>query len=104
MTGKITKDLISRGHLGVVVQMGVDVAGGADVAVTQPFLDVLEGYPISIKERCAGVPEVVEPDSPHPVFFQKLRECLREIPRLDPLAQYVDIDIVLIVFAVAVSA
>ena len=50
------------------------------------------------------MPEVVKPDAPHSVLFQKLRKRLREIPRLDPLADRVDIDIVEKIFAVAVSA
>ena len=42
LAGEIAKDFVGRGHLGVVVQMGVDVAGRSDVAVTEPFLNVLE--------------------------------------------------------------
>ena len=41
---KIAEDLVGGGYLGAVIQVGVDVAGRSDVAVTQPLLDVLEGY------------------------------------------------------------
>ena len=37
---KIVKDLVGGVNFGVVVQLGVDVAGRADVAVTEPFLNV----------------------------------------------------------------
>ena len=41
---KITEDLVGGGYLGAVIEVGVDVAGRSDVAVTQPLLDVLECY------------------------------------------------------------
>ena len=100
LTRKIAEDFVGRGHLGVVVQMGVDVAGGSDVAVAQPLLNVLEGHTVGVEKGRAGMPEIMEPDAPHPVFFEKFRKGLREIPRLDPLPDCVDIDIVQKVFAV----
>ena len=53
---EIVKDLIGGVDLGVVVQVGVDVAGRSDVAVAQPFLNVLEGYAIGIQKCSAGMP------------------------------------------------
>ena len=53
---EIVKDLIGGVDLGVVVQMGVDVAGGADIAVTEPFLNVLEGYAVGVQKCSAGMP------------------------------------------------
>ncbi len=91
---EIVEIIIGGVDLGIVVQMGVDVAGRSDVAVAQPFLDVLEGYAVGIEKGRAGVPEIVKPDAPHSVLFQKLRKRLREIPRLDPVADCVDVDIV----------
>ena len=41
---KIAEDLVGGSNLGAVIEVGVDVAGRSDVAVAQPFLDVLEGY------------------------------------------------------------
>ena len=66
--------------------MGVDVAGGADVTVAQPLLDVLESHTVCIEQGRTGVPEIVETDAAQSVLFQKLREGLREIPRLDPIS------------------
>ena len=53
---EIVKDLIGGVDLGVVVQVGVDVAGGADVAVAEPFLNVLEGYAVGVEQGRTGVP------------------------------------------------
>ena len=98
---KIAENLVGSGNLGAVIEVGVDVAGRSNVAVAQPFLDVLEGYAVGVKQGRAGMAKIVEPDAPHPVLFQKLRERLREIPRLDPVAHRVHIDIIPIRFAVA---
>ena len=35
---------LGGGRLGAVIQMGVNIAGGADVAVAQPFRNVLQSY------------------------------------------------------------
>ena len=53
---KITEDLVGGGYLGAVIEVGVDVAGRSDVAVTQPLLDVLEGYAVGIEKGRTGVP------------------------------------------------
>ena len=45
---EIVKDLVGGVDLGVVVQVGVDVAGRSDVAVTKPFLNVFQGYTVCI--------------------------------------------------------
>ena len=42
----------------------MDVAGRSDVAVAQPFLDVLEGYTVGIKKGRAGVPLRYNNDKP----------------------------------------
>ena len=41
---KIAEDLVGGGNLGAVIEVGVDVAGRSDVAVAQPFLDVLSSF------------------------------------------------------------
>ena len=40
--------------------MAVDVRCGADVAVAQPFRDLLHGRVVGQQERGAAVPEIVE--------------------------------------------
>ena len=51
---EIVKDLVGRVDFGVVVQMGVDVAGGSDVTVAQPLLDVLESHSVGVGRLVAG--------------------------------------------------
>ena len=41
---------ICRGHLGLVIQVGVDVRRGADVAVAQPLLDLLQRHIVRQKQ------------------------------------------------------
>lgn len=53
--GKNSLDGLGGGNLGAVVQMGVDVAGGADVAVAQPLLDVLQGHAVGVEQARAAV-------------------------------------------------
>ena len=56
LAGEISQDFVGRGHLGVVVQMGVDVAGRSDVAVAKPLLEVLESHTVGIEKGRTGVP------------------------------------------------
>ena len=42
-------------ELGLIVQMAVDVRRGADVAVAQPFLDLLHGHVVGQQQRSAAV-------------------------------------------------
>ena len=46
--------------LGFVVQMTVDVRRGADVAVSEPLLNLLHGHVVGQQQRGAAVPEIVE--------------------------------------------
>ena len=45
---KNAQDGLGGAHLGAVAQVRVDVAGGADVAVTQPDLDVFQGDAVGV--------------------------------------------------------
>ena len=58
------------GHkLGLIVQMAVDIRRGADVAVTQPFLDLLHGHVVGQQQRSAAVPLRYNKDKrKNPVF------------------------------------
>ena len=47
--------------------MGVDVGRGGDVAVTQPFLDLLHGHALFQQQAGAGVAQIVETDLPQAV-------------------------------------
>ena len=44
--------------------MGIDICGGAEIAVSQPFLDLLEGHPICQQETGAAVPLRYNYDKP----------------------------------------
>ena len=46
------------------IQMGVDVRRGGDVAVAQPFLDLLHGYSLFQQQAGAGVPLRYNYDKP----------------------------------------
>ena len=49
-------DCIRRGDLAGKIQMGIDIAGGADIAVPQPLLDFFQAHPVGVKQACAAVP------------------------------------------------
>ena len=55
--------------------MGVNVRRRGEVAVAEPFLNLLHGYSAGEHQRSAGVPEIVEPDPPHTVLLQERGEC-----------------------------
>ena len=61
---KIAEDLVGSGNLGAVIEVGVDVAGRSDVAVTQPLLNILEGNTVGIEKGRAGVPLRYNNDKP----------------------------------------
>ena len=97
---EVSQDGIGGSYLGAVVQVGIDIAGGADVAVTQPLLDVLERHAVGVEQAGAAVAQIVESDAPETVCFQESRKCLGQVSRPDTLTQGIDIDIVLIVLAI----
>ena len=65
------------GHkLGLIVQMAVDIRRGADVAVTQPFLDLLHGHVVGQQQRSAAVPLRYNNDKQKkPLFSRGLSVC-----------------------------
>ena len=67
---------LRRRELGTVIQMRIDVGGGGEIAVTQPFLNLLHGNVIEQKQAGAGVAEVMEANGAHPVGFEEFWECL----------------------------
>ena len=62
---------LCRGQLGSVVQVGVDVTRGREIAVPQPFLNLLQRNTVGQKERGAEVAEIVEAHSGQTVLFNK---------------------------------
>ena len=63
------------------VQVGIDIARCAYIAVTEPFLDLLHRHLFRQQQRRTGVPQLVEADMPESVFLQQKREVLRNIVR-----------------------
>ena len=90
---KQREDRICRSNLGVIVQVGVDIAGGADVAVTKPLLNIFQGNAVGIEQAGAGMSQIMEADFLHPVALQNQRKVLGQEARRDEPAHLVDIDI-----------
>ena len=55
---------VCRRKLGLIIQVTVDVRRGADVAVTQPFLDLLHGNIVGQQQRGAAMPLRYNYDKP----------------------------------------
>ena len=80
--------------------MGINIAGGADIAVPQPLLNFLQAHAVGVKQACAAVAQVVEADALHLVCYQKIREMLAQEIGPNPLSHRVYIDIVKIIGAI----
>jgi len=80
--------------------MGINIAGGADIAVPQPLLNFLQAHAVGVKQACAAMAQVVEADTLHLVCYQKIREMLAQEIGPNPLSHRVYIDIVKIIGAI----
>ena len=65
--------------LRAVVEVRVNVGGGADVAVPQPLLDLLHGDAVFEQKGCAAVAQVVQADVPQTLLPQELSEAVGDI-------------------------
>ena len=97
-------DCIRRGHLTGEIQMCINVACSADIAVSQPLLNFLQAHAIGIEQTGAAMAQVVETDTLHLVCDQKIREMLTQKVGPNPLSHRVYIDIVKIIGAIAFAA
>ena len=84
--------------------MSIDIAGGADVTMTEPLLNLLQAYSIGIEEAGAAVAKVVKTDALHLMRDQKIREMLAQKVGPNPLSHRIHIDIVKIIRAIAFAA
>ena len=84
--------------------MGINIAGGADIAVPQPLLNLLQAHAVGVKQACATMAQVVETDTLHVVRREKNRKMLREIIRVHTFSHRIHIDIVEIVRAIIFAA
>ena len=91
-------------ELGLIVQMAVDVRRGADVAVAQPFLDLLHGHVVGQQQRSAAVPEIVKTDMPQAVLVKQLWKRGGEIVRRNEHSHLVHTDVVQIPLVIAPAA
>ena len=80
--------------------MGINIAGGADIAVPQPLLNLLQAHAVGVKQACAAMAQVVETDTLHPVCYQKIWEMLAQKIGANAPAHRVYIDIVKIIGAI----
>ena len=80
--------------------MGINIAGGADIAVPQPLLNFLQAHAVGVKQACATMAQVVETDTLHLVCYQKIWEMLAQEIGPNPLSHRVYIDIVKIIGAI----
>ena len=69
--------------------MDIDIAGGADVTVTEPLLNLLQVHAVGVKQACAAVAQVVEADAFHVVRREELREMLAQKVGANPLSHRV---------------
>lgn len=53
-------DCICRGHLTREIQMGINIAGGADITVPQPFLNFFQAHAIGIEQTGTTMSKLVE--------------------------------------------
>ena len=80
--------------------MGINIAGGADIAVPQPLLNLLQAHAIGIEQTSAAMAQVVETDTLHLVCYQKIWEMLAQEIGPNPLSHRVYIDIVKVIGAI----
>ena len=80
---------ICRGDLGLVIQMTVNIRRRADVAVTQPLLNMLEGNAVGQQQAGAAVTQIVKAHPAQAVVLQEFWECRGQIIGPHPLAQLV---------------
>ena len=103
--------LLKEAHDGVcginlrgIIQMCIDISCGADVAVTEPFLNVFQRNSVRVKQAGATVSKVMVTNPPHPVLFKEFRESCCQILRLNQFSKFVNKDVVHVVLAVTASA
>ena len=84
--------------------MCVDVGGGGEVAMTQPFLNLLHRNAVCQKKAGAAMTQIVETDRPQSVVLQHLRELFGNIVRSNDVPNLVYTQVAEIVPVVALTA
>ena len=89
------KNRIGRGNLGAIFQMSINVRRRRKITVPKPFLDLLHWNTVRQHQRSAGVPQIVETNMPHFVFFEKWRKAWWDIIRLYKISDLVHTNVAL---------
>lgn len=84
--------------------MRVDVRRRAEIAVAEPFLNLLERHMIGQQKAGAAVPQIVEPDAAKAVTLQRKLEVPGKVFGADAVSHFVDADVPLNLPAVAIPA
>lgn len=84
---------LRRALLAGNVQMCIDICCGAEVAVAEPFLNLLHHHAMLQQQRGAAVAQIMETNVPQRIDLQNTAEAVGEIGRLDAFTQLIDADI-----------
>ena len=87
-----------------VIQVRIDVRRGRNIAVAEPFLNILQRHAVGVEQARAGMPQIVEAHMPEAVLLQKGLKLSGERIRCHQLSELVDIDILQIILAIAPAA
>ena len=102
--GIYAQNRIGRRNLRVEIQVRVNVWGGRNITVPQPFLNFFQADTICIQQTCTTMTKIMETDLPHTVLLQNQRKMLCEISGLHKFTDLVDIDITGVFFAIGTPA
>ena len=83
------------------IEVAIDIRGGAHIAMSEPFLDLLHRHALGEEHRGAGVAQVVEADLLQVMLLQKLSEVPRDEVGIVQLAECVHTDIVGVTYRVS---
>ena len=84
----------SRGIFRRRIQVGIDIRGGREVAVTEPLLYLFHGDPVLQQQRGTGMPEIMEANDAKPIVLKHDSKMLGDKVRLVGDAQIIYINIV----------
>ena len=88
----------------MVVKVCVDVRCGAEIAVPQPFLDLLHRNAVGQQKAGTAVPKVVQTNNAHAVGFQDALEAAGKRVGLQPFTQLIHTDVIKVIRAIGASA
>ena len=101
---KEAHDGVCRINLRGIIQVCIDISCGADVAVSEPFLDVFQRNSVRVKQAGTTVSQIVEANPPHSMLLKEVRESCCQILRFNQFPKLVYEDVVHVVLAVTAPA